>query len=167
MHPQDTPVIKIPLRARDGSIRAYAIIDPQDAHLADHRWCLSTWGYAVRSLPKEPGQRRGLQVRMNRDILGLLPGDPRRGDHINMNKLDNRRANLRIVTAGQNSQNRPSHRGSVSQYRGVSWSKKARKWHAQVQSAGKRHHLGFFVDEHEAGRAAAAARAQYLPYSTT
>lgn len=165
MHPQDTPA-RIPLHARDGSVRAYALVDQEDAALAEHRWCLSYWGYAVRSVPKVNGQRQP-QRRLHREVLGLGPGNVPMVDHENLDKLDCRRANLRIATRQQNSQNRPSHAGARSQYRGVSWSKRARKWHAQVCIAGVRHHVGLFDDEREAGRAAAAFRAAHMPFSTT
>ena len=41
----------IPLRRRDGTLRAHAIIDAADAHLADQRWSFHNMGYAARNLP--------------------------------------------------------------------------------------------------------------------
>src|SRR4051794_37235481 len=50
-------VIRVPLRARDGSVRAWALLDEQDAHLAEQRWCLDGDGYAVRTVHR-PGQTK-------------------------------------------------------------------------------------------------------------
>ena len=147
---------RIPLRARNGMVRAWTIVDPGDyAWLNKNRWCLNTSGYAIR------GSRP--QLRMHRVLMGLAPGDEREVDHINGERLDNRRANLRILTRAQNLQNVRSARGSASRYRGV-W-RNRNYWVAEVQSGGRRYFLGRFVSEEEAGRAAAACRAELLPFS--
>jgi hypothetical protein len=48
----------------------------------------------------------GQRCYLHRLILGLEPGNPLVCDHINRNKLDNRRANLRVVTQKENCANR-------------------------------------------------------------
>jgi hypothetical protein len=40
-----------------------------------------------------------------------------------------------------------------SEFVGVSWSKRNRRWEAQFRHDGKKHHVGYFDDEREAGRA--------------
>ena len=75
-------------------------------------------------------------------------------DHININTLDNRKANLRFATFEQNCWN--SRRGineGTSKYRGVDWMKKAKKWRAKFKHNHKMVHLGVFDDEKEAARA--------------
>jgi HNH endonuclease len=54
-------------------------------------------------------------------------------DHINHNKLDNRRENLRLATRMQNAHNmiKPKH-GTTSLYIGVIWSKKYNTWVSQI-----------------------------------
>lgn len=150
--------VEIPLRARDGSVRAYALVDAEDAPLSEHRWCLSAAGYAVRKL-------EGKVVFLHRILCDLAPGDGLTVDHINGDRMDNRRANLRVLSMRENAQNRRSLPGSTSEHKGVHWCSKAERWVAQGQRDGKRVRLGTFTDEHEAGAVAAEYCAQNLPYS--
>ena len=69
-------------------------------------------------------------------------------DHINSNPLDNRKENLRIVTAHQNSMNCKSRKSS-SKYIGVSKYKKSKKWKVYIS---KQIYLGQFDDEIEAAK---------------
>jgi hypothetical protein len=46
-----------------------------------------------------------------------------------------------------------SERQGQSAFVGVSWFKKGYKWTAQINHDGKKQHLGYFDDEHEAARA--------------
>lgn len=155
---------RIPLWAKDGTIRDYATVDPEDAHLAGHRWYMNNSGYAVRNEPIAGGKQR--TVLMSRVILDLPHGDERECDHISRDKLDNRRCNLRIVTHAENMQNREYKHG-VSQYRGVSKRKDKRKkpWTASLKKDGKSIHLGFYATEEEAAAVAAKARGELLPFA--
>lgn len=87
-------------------------------------------------------------------------GKPRKGlvvDHIDHDGirtgLDNRKDNLREVTPSQNGQNRRSNKNSSSQYKGVSWDKREKKWQAQIFHKGKKTHIGVFICEHQAALA--------------
>lgn len=82
-------------------------------------------------------------------------------DHINNNPLDNRKSNLRIVTARQNSMNCKSRKGS-SKYIGVSFDKKSKKWKAQIRPNGKQIYLGRFDDEIEAAKVRDIATKKYF-----
>lgn len=149
-------VVPIPLYGRGGLVRGYALVDADDAgRLRRHRWHLNAGGYAFTT----DG------VLMHRVVMGLEPGDPRATDHINRNRLDNRKENLRVATHEQNAQNRTRNQRGSSQYRGVCWAPHQERWKAYGVLAGRRHHLGYFDSEDEAGRAAAAWRAAHMPYS--
>jgi hypothetical protein len=89
---------------------------------------------------------------LHRFILGLGPGDSE-VDHINGNGLDCRRENMRLATRSQNMVNRDRPPNTTSQYRGVTWLIKNRKWMAQIKANGKRRYLGSFTDEEDAARA--------------
>lgn len=68
-------------------------------------------------------------------------------DHINQTKTDNRIQNLRPVTNTENNCNVKLRANNTSGCVGVSWSKRARKWHAQIKANGKRIHIGLFSEK--------------------
>ena len=72
-------------------------------------------------------------------------------DHINNNKQKNWIINLQLLTNRENtSKGYIQNGGTSSQYIGVSWSKCAKKWVAQILTDGKRKYLGLFKNEHQA-----------------
>jgi hypothetical protein len=155
--------IRLPLRNNAGEIIAHAVVSYADRRLAKQRWYLDK-GHTARSGKPYVRSTRGRLDYLHRTILGLTPDDPRKGDHINGDTLDNRRTNLRIVTPAQNAQNQGS-RGGSSQHRGVTWDRARQKWLAQVFLNGKCHNLGRYDDELEAADAAARFRAERMPFS--
>ena len=81
-------------------------------------------------------------------------------DHINRVKDDNRIANLREVTRSENQQNITLQSNNTSGYRGVIFSKRERRWIAQIGIHGKLKYLGSFNSPevaYEAYKSAAAA----------
>ena len=155
-------MIQISVYSCDGTVKALTLVDDEDGHQAAYHWYLSNAGYARRHTPQRSGRRR--TVLLHREILGLVHGDGLEADHVDGNRLNNRRSNLRAVTPAENSQNLASRPGT-SRYRGVSWCKRARKWQAQAKANGRIHYLGKFADEHEAGRVASEYRLQIMPFT--
>jgi hypothetical protein len=83
-------------------------------------------------------------------------------DHINGDRLDNRRENLQLCTRGQNMMKSRKRRGTRSRYRGVSWNAGKQRWQAQVNIDGRAKLIGRFESEEEAARAYdATAKALY------
>lgn len=156
-------ILLIPLRRRDGLVRDYAMIDRADAQLAEHRWYLGTRGYALRQV-KIPGRNSSRAVFMHREVLGLVQGDGRQADHVNRDKLDNRRMNLRVVTCGENQQNRVGTR-ALSGVRGVHWIGNRGKWAARVKVNGRMVVRGYFDTVEEAAVVAERLRAELHPYA--
>lgn len=74
-------------------------------------------------------------------------------DHINHNKLDNREANLRLVTRSQNISNVRLFSGASSRYKGVHWCNSHKRWVAKIKVEGRSKHIGDFTDELAAARA--------------
>ena len=74
-------------------------------------------------------------------------------DHINGIKDDNRIENLRECTQQQNTFNRKSEKGSSSQFKGVSWDKRDKKWMVRYRYNGKLYYLGLYETGIEAAEA--------------
>jgi len=73
-------------------------------------------------------------------------------DHKNGNGMDNRLANLRVVTHQQNMCNSKKRKASSSIYKGV-YKHKHGKWCANITENGKVRSLGYFISEEEAAKA--------------
>ena len=69
--------------------------------LSKYRWQVSPSGYVVRTTNRASGREA---YRVHRVVIGANPGEI--VDHLNGDKLDNRRGNLRICTSSENSLNR-------------------------------------------------------------
>lgn len=120
--------------------------------LGKYRWYYkhqAGGGYAARNTPYSQGVPRKT-IRMHRQIMDTPVGFET--DHINGDKLDNRRENLRIVSKSQNQWNRKKQNGS-SKYKGVYWNKTNQRWHVQLQVNKKKVWLGYYETEEEARKA--------------
>lgn len=158
----DADYLLIPLPRRDRSIRAHAMIDVADAHLAEFNWGLCGRGY-----PKRHEKVDGVQlaIYLHREVLGLTRGDGLEGDHIDGNPLNARRSNLRVSTHAQNRQNTTGHPNATSRYRGVCLDRRNGRWRAEVMIKGKRAPLGSFNTEEEAAAVARAYRLEHMPFT--
>lgn len=120
-------------------------------------------GYAMRIVSTN-GKRIGIY--MARFILDAPEG--MHVDHISGDILDNRRVNLRICTATENSRNSKKRTNGTSQYKGVGLSQRVHggKWRAQIRIDGKVVILGLSDDEIELAHIYdAAAREHFGPFA--
>ena len=74
-------------------------------------------------------------------------------DHINHNKDDCRKENMRICDNSENNRNRGLQSNNTSGVAGVSWSKKEKKWRVRIKIYGKEKHIGFFDNIEDAKKA--------------
>src|SRR5690606_10757375 len=131
-----------------------ALVDDEDYdELSQYNWqalvCKSGPVYAVRRLPLPDG--RQTRMLMHRQIMGVTGRT--QIDHINRDGCDNRRENLRIATARENSLNRGLFKNNTSGYRGVYLDRRVDKWDARSRVDGKVTFLGIFGTPEEAARA--------------
>lgn len=157
---------EIQLRGKDGSLRAITDVDDDDYEtLAAYRWYLRPAGYAARQI-WVPELGRQQTILMHRELCGLSVGDTHLVDHIDRNKLNNCRSNLRVVDRAGNAQNYPKRREASSIYRGVSWHKGHQKWAAYGQVDKVFYRLGEYDDEEIAGQVAREWRKINMPRAT-
>jgi hypothetical protein len=126
-----------------------ALVDDEDfEYVNQFKWCFSNKGYAVRSMGKWPHQK---SIRMHRVITNCP--DNREVDHVNKNKLDNRKTNLRICNRSENNSNKLKYRNNKSGYKGVDFYAPLNKYRAQIKKDGKKIHIGYYDSPLEAASA--------------
>lgn len=128
----------------------FAMVDDDDyEHLNRWKWYCNNRGYAVRITPKAKNRRA---VLMHREIL-----NPQNGlftDHIDGNKLNNQRSNLRNCNHQQNSANCKRAENNTSGYKGVSRdSRRKNSWKAAITINGKQVYICTCKTPEEAARA--------------
>jgi hypothetical protein len=127
-----------------------AIIDASDIEKV-HGW---NW-HAVKSRSTVYARRTDCSVKPPKAIhlhrVIMSPYLDSEVDHINGDGLDNRKANLRVVTSNQNRLNKFMNKKNTSGYKGAS--KFRNKWKAQIQTSGKRIYLGLYNTAEEAHHA--------------
>jgi len=120
------------------------LVDDDDfEYLNQWKWYCSSNNYALRGAPKH--------IRMHRVIMRTPAGVF--VDHINHNKLDNRKENLRNCTKAENCRNQLLFSSNTSGYKGVYFNKWNNKWMAQLRCFGEHRHLGYFSNPEDAARA--------------
>ncbi len=141
-----------------------AIVDDDDFEwISEFRWHVNDWGYAVRN--KRVTKGKFTTVGMAREIM-----EPPAGmevDHIDRNKLNNSKSNLRIVDKQKNVWNRGANGNNLTGIKGVGWHKGHKKFHARIRTSERLIHLGYFTDILEAQRVyhdkAIELRGEFVP----
>lgn len=134
----------------------FAVIDVEDiGKVSGYTWSFSRWGYATTNKRGPNGEHMGL--RMHRLILGLTD-ESVHSDHIDGNRLNNRKQNLRPCTIAENNLNRGVRKESKSQLKGVYFEERRNLWKAHGAKNGKQTHIGYFKTREEA----VAARNVYV-----
>lgn len=121
------------------------IFDTEDIPFVQgKRWHMNGNGYAITSENYGSEVLSRLLLQSGKDVFV---------DHINGNRADNRRQNLRIASISENNHNMilPSH--NTSGFKGVSYYAPRGKYRAYIKISGKRKHLGYFDNKEDAARA--------------
>lgn len=138
-----------------------SIINTSDINLiVIYKWC-AWFNKSSKSYYAKSNIGNHKVVSLHRFLLGVT--DPKlHVDHINGNTLDNRRSNLRICTAAENTKNHTKpHPRNKSGFRGVCWSKDKLKWKAYITLSGKHKHLLYSHNLIEAAKAFDDAAIEY------
>lgn len=129
---------------------AEARVDKADsALLKKYKWRISGYGYAETTIKRK-------KVFMHHMIIGKKDGYV--VDHINGDRLDNRRKNLRHITRSLNAFNRKGVKGIY---------KIGKKWKAQICCNGNVIKLGYFNNKQNAIKARRHAEIKYFGENNT
>jgi len=118
------------------------------------KWRADKDGYAVTWMKNGSGRKL---IRMHRFIIGV--SDPKiLVDHIDCNKSNNIRKNLRLCTPSENGMNRDGFyfiksKETSSKYKGVSYVPRDNKWRAIINYEGIKESLGTYFSEDDAAKA--------------
>lgn len=111
----------------------YALVDDQDFEwLNQHKWYCSH-GYAVRYAG---GGRKNRVIKRMHRVVNKTP-EGKITDHINRNKLDNRRNNLRSANKSENGLNAKLRVDNTTGHKGIYRDKSRDKWVAELFRNGK------------------------------
>jgi hypothetical protein len=131
--------------------KSIVIYSPKDHDLiSKYKWCMHDMGYCVSTSRQKGISMHRLIMNCPKDMVV---------DHINGNRLDNRRENLRVVSLQANAQNRTKLNAdkTTSKYIGVCKYKSGR-FRSHIKIDGRQHQIGYFATEIEA----AVARDLYI-----
>lgn len=135
----------------------YALVDDEDFdELSKYSWC-SPGRYAERGTFKN-GIHKG--ILMHRQIMGAKKGQEI--DHIDRNRLNNQKSNLRFCTRSENVINAGMLKNNVSGVKGVHWSNWHKLWMAYIEKDKKRKYLGFFKHKQDAIKERELAELKYF-----
>lgn len=135
--------MEIPVKNTKNNEKVLCSVEDYDK-LMKYTWSVNSDTYCVTRID-------GKTVRLHRFILEA--DKQKMVDHINSNRLDNRRENLRITDSQGNGENKQKRKGTSSRYVGVSKIKSNSKFKSKIRFKGKEIHLGTFDLEESAAEA--------------
>ena len=133
-----------------------ALVDDEDYEVVNsYSWHVLRNGYAIARVK---GTTK--KILMHRLIMNA-PSD-KKIDHINQDKLDNRKENLRFATVAENARNSKFRGRNTSGYKGVSFKVSKNRWLATIVVNGKHKQVGSFMGKKDAAIAYNIAAVKYF-----
>ena len=102
---------------------------------------------------------KGKKIYLHREILRFPDCDI---DHINGNKRDNRKQNLRTATRSENLRNKGLIKANRTGVRGCYWDKQLKKYRVRITVGYKDKHIGLYSSITDAKRARLKAEVDYF-----
>jgi hypothetical protein len=96
------------------------------------------------------------RVRLARFVLDAPAG--LEVDHVNGNKRDNKKSNLRLATKAENQRNKGKYKSNTTGFKGVSFDKSSGKFEARFKVNGRQYFAGRYATAEEASVAVSHAR---------
>lgn len=128
------------------------LVSSEDKHiLEEYRWYLNPGGYFIANTKMVNSKRE--KIFLHRIIMNCKKHDGLFIDHINGNKQDNRRQNLRIVSVSQNQMNKRKQSNNTSGFTGVYKHTYTGKWIARICLDKKMMHIGVYETKEAASKA--------------
>ena len=126
------------------------LVDDDDYDVLNkYKWRKEASGYVFRT---GSIKGRNVPVRMHRVVMEAPKG--LQVDHINGNKLDNRKENLRLATRSENQRNVGKRSSNKSGYKGVRWVPSPyNKWRVDIRTDEGKKFIGHFNNILEAAKA--------------
>ena len=140
---------------KDGK-KFYVDYDDFINHVMGYSFKMSNKGYVMYSSNKD-----GLHNKLLHRIIMNCPDDMFI-DHINRDRLNNMRSNLRIATPQQNMMNKGKQKNNTTGVIGVSWNKAREKWEVRIMLNNKKINLGYFKDFEDACKARKDGEIKYF-----
>jgi len=123
---------------------AKMLISKSDVSMClNYKWYMSKTGYPVTYTSVDKKERFGNGLKIHRFLEPIIPAGMV-VDHINRDRLDNRRANLRICTIAENGYNKTR----TKKYKGIRKLKSG--WVASATKDGKKHEIKNIDTERQA-----------------
>jgi hypothetical protein len=134
----DGKYASVHVRDKQNKIKGRFLIDAEDLpRVLQYSWNINKLGYPL-SRTRE-GDEHSKTFNIHRFLMNAQPGDEI--DHINRQRTDNRKSNLRFCNHSENMSNEKKRSDNTTGCKGVSeitHRKTGSKWHAYIDINGKR-----------------------------
>lgn len=107
-----------------------------------HKWSIENSGYVHTTIKQKHVRLHKLLLDSGKFVI----------DHINGNRSDNRKCNLRLASPCQNACNQKISKKNKTGYKGVSWNHKRGKYESNIGYQGKSYFLGYYDSPIEAAK---------------